>query len=393
MLSLMKKTGLVIVTITLCLLSACNAESTGGKGEDKGNTVNIGYTGPLSGPAAVFGERALSGLEMAADEINDEGGFEVDGKKYTIKIQALDDKYMPNEAGSNAKRLVQEHKTPIIFAPHSGGISAMQVFNERDKFLIGAYTSEPAVTEGGNKLTVRVAPGFDGYVGPFSEYPMERFGEKIALLPPSTEYGKEWTKELKGHLKESGGEVVYETSIDFSKETDFFTIITNALKNDPDVMLIGGSSEATAKVVKQARELGFKGGFVVMEQAKFDEMKAITGTYEILEGAAGIKSLVEYETEEAKTFMKNYRDSFKMEPGSEAGLNYLSLYVFVEAMKTAGSVDDAEAIRKAIAEGIKNVPAEKQVYVINGIREDGSFELALNMSYIEDGKVISVDID
>ena len=54
-------------------------------------------------------------MEMAVNEINDDGGFEVDGEKYTLNLVSLDDKYLPNETGSNAKRLIQEYDTPIIF--------------------------------------------------------------------------------------------------------------------------------------------------------------------------------------------------------------------------------------------------------------------------------------
>lgn len=92
------------------------------------NTVNIGFSGPLSGPAAYYGENTLSGLEMAVDEINQEG-IDVDGKKYGINLVTLDDQYLPNETGTNARRLVQENDTPIIFVPHSGGVFATQVFN------------------------------------------------------------------------------------------------------------------------------------------------------------------------------------------------------------------------------------------------------------------------
>ncbi len=55
---------------------------------------------------------------------------------------------------SNGQRLVQEYKTPIIITPHSGGISALQVFNVQQNFIIGGYSSEPSITEVGNPLTV-----------------------------------------------------------------------------------------------------------------------------------------------------------------------------------------------------------------------------------------------
>ncbi len=43
--------------------------------------VNIGFTGPLSGGAALYGENTLSGLRMAVAEINAAGGFDLNGEK------------------------------------------------------------------------------------------------------------------------------------------------------------------------------------------------------------------------------------------------------------------------------------------------------------------------
>jgi branched-chain amino acid transport system substrate-binding protein len=362
-------------------------EAKGGSKTEAG-TVNIGYTGPLSGPAAFYGERTLNGVKMAVDEINSSGGFEVNGKTYTINLVPLDDKYLPNEAGANAKRLIQEHKTPIIFTPHSGGVMALQVFNEIDKFIIGAYTSEPKVTEGGNTLTVRIPPRYDGYMEPFSKYAMERFGKKIAALPTASQYGKDWTETLLPYWEKSGGEVVFKSAIDFSKETDFFTVVTNALKEKPDVLFIGGASEPTAKVAKQARELGFKGGFIIMDQAKLDEMKAVTGSYDVLEGSIGVLPLVNSDSPAIPEFVKNYRAKYNAEPGSEAGFNYIAMHIFVEAMKAAGSVDDAKAIREHIQDGLDQLPEDKKVYFINKVGEDGGFEADLSIAAVEDGKIV-----
>src|SRR5699024_736247 len=146
----MKRVGVMLLFgLLLYVMSAC-IDSTGNNddesavaesGESGENVVNIGFSGPLSGSAAYYGENTLNGLNLAVDEINEEG-FEVDGKTYKLNVVALDDAYLPNETASNARRMVQENNTPIIFNPHSGGISAMQVFNEEENFLIGAYSSE-----------------------------------------------------------------------------------------------------------------------------------------------------------------------------------------------------------------------------------------------------------
>src|SRR5699024_2613737 len=249
------------------------------------------------------------------------------------------------------------------------------------------------ITEGGNSLTVRIPPSYDGYVEPFADYSMERFGKKLASLPPVTEYGQDWEEALLPYWEESGGEVVHNSSIDFSKDTDFFTMITNALEEDPDVLFIGGPSEPTAKVAQQARDLGFEGGFIVMDQAKLDEMKALTESesYEPFEGAIGTMPLVNADYPGVPAFVEKYREEYGEDPGSEAGFHYVTTYIFVEAMKAAGTVDDAEKIRAHIQDGLDNLPEDKKVYVIPSIDENGGFEINVRYGAVENGEIVPYD--
>ncbi|WP_406944793.1 ABC transporter substrate-binding protein [Halobacillus sp. SY10] len=403
----MKVSAFLMVMAVLLVMSGCidnpsnqassegenQTESEAPEVEEGEEVVNIGYSGPLSGPAAYYGERTLNGLTMAVEEINNNGGFEIDGQTYKYNLVSLDDKYLPNETAANAKRLLQENDTPIIFSPHSGGIKAMQVFNEQENFLIGAYTSEPAVTEEGNALTVRIPPSYAGYLDPFTSYAMENHGKKLAALPTASQYGKDWTEALVPYWEEQGGEVVYNSSIDFSKDTDFFTLVTNALKEDPDVMFIGGPSEPTAKVAKQARELGFEGGFIIMDQAKLDEMESVTGSYEQLEGAVGVTPLINSDYPGTDQFIEKYKEKYGENPGSEAGYHYVAMNAFMEAMKAAGTVDDPEAIRSHMQDGLDALPEEKQVYTIEEIGEDGGFSTALRIAAVENGEVVTIDVD
>ncbi|WP_226580823.1 ABC transporter substrate-binding protein [Halobacillus litoralis] len=404
---ILKLSALLLVMAALFVMAGCidnNSTQTSSEGgsetqseapevEEGEEVVNIGYSGPLSGPAAYYGERTLNGLTLAVEEINNNGGFEIDGQTYKYNLVSLDDKYLPNETAANAKRLLQENDTPIIFSPHSGGIKAMQVFNEQENFLIGAYTSEPAVTEAGNKLTVRIPPSYDGYLDPFTNYAMENHGKKMAALPTASQYGKDWTEALVPYWEEQGGEVVYNSSIDFSKDTDFFTLVTNALKENPDVLFIGGPSEPTAKVAKQARELGFEGGFIVMDQAKLDEMKSVTGSFEQLNGSIGVTPLTYSDYPGTDAFIEKYNEKYGEDPGSEAGYHYVAMNVFMEAMKAAGSVDDPEAIRAHMQDGLDALPEEKQVYTVDEIGENGGFSTALRLAAVENGEIVTIDVE
>lgn len=387
---------LMLLFVLMLVVAACGDEDATSEKEGESSStgdsdieeVTIGFTGPLSGAAAYYGENTLSGLEMASKEINEAGGFEVDGKQYKLNLVSLDDEYLPNESASNAKRLVQENGAKFVYAPHSGGIYAIQVFNEQDDFVVMAYSSEPGIVAQGNSKTIRIPPNFLGYLDRLSDYQLDRFGGRIAFLPTASEYGKDWAESLQPVWEEKGGEVVFNESIDFSKETDFYTIVTNALEKDPDVLFIGGPSEPTALVAKQARDLGFEGGFLLMGQAKMEEMATVfDGDWDFLEGTIGAAPLSMGDYPGTEEFVEKFREEHDRTPDMEAGLHYMSMYALVEAMKAAGSVDDTDAIMASMDEGFTNLPEHAQLEKIEGIGEDGGANHVIRIGYVEDGEV------
>lgn len=355
-------------------------------------TVTIGFTGPLSGGAALYGKNTLSGLEMAANEINQAGGIEVAGKKYTINIVALDDKYSPGEAAVNAKRLKAQHKTPMIFTPHSGGAFALQAFNEQDGFILGAYTSVPNITERGNKLTMRIPPSFAGYVEPFVKVEMAAFGKKVGLAAADHDYAKAWAALFAPAWKKAGGEVVVENPMSYNKDTDFYSGVSKVLAAKPDVMFVGGASEPTALVIKQARELGFQGGFAVIDQAKLDEIAKVLGDFSMVEGAIGVMPLV-YDTRPgAEAFVAKYRKLYNRDPGSEMSYHYSTMNALAEAMKAAGTVTDQTAIFAKFNESFAKLPAERNPARISGIDANGGSNAQIVMAFVKGGKIVPVDM-
>ena len=369
-------------------LAAASAVALAIGGAAHADEINIGFTGPLSGGAALYGENTLEGLRMAAEEINAAGGITVDGEKHTINIQALDDKYSPSQAAVNGKRLVQQYNAPVIFTPHSGGTFALQAFNERDGFLVMSYTSVPAVTAKGNKLTVKIPPNFTDYIEPFSRITMDRFGNKLGVANATHDYAKYWTKEFVPVWRELGGEVAAMNPMDYNKSADFYTGVSKVLSEDPDVMFVGGASEPTGLVVRQARELGFKGGFILMDQAKMDEVAKVSGGIKSLEGSVGVVPLDKYENEGAKLFLEKWQKDHNGVATSETAYNYFAMYLIAQAMQEAGTVDDAKAIRAAIASAMDKVSVEHNPYDVDGIDEAGNLGADPQIAEVVDGEVV-----
>jgi branched-chain amino acid transport system substrate-binding protein len=349
--------------------------------------VKIGYSGPLSGGAALYGKNVLDGMQMAVNEIN-AAGFEVAGKKYKIEIVALDDKYNPSETAINAQRLVQEHKTPAILVPHSGGSFALQTNNEQLKYLLLSYTSVPQITARGNKLTLRIPPEFTAYIQPFVKYTMAKYGKNVAIANADHDYAKAWTAAFKPAWEGAGGKVVAENPMSYNKATDFYSGVSRVLASKPDVLFIGGASEPTGLVVKQARELGFKGGFAIIDQAKMDEMAKVTGGYAPLEGSIGVLPVVDDPTPDAQAFVARFAKAYPgRTPSSEVSLNYITVHATAVAMKLAGSVTDATAIRANLDKAMKQLPKSVNLHDINGVDEKGGTVGNTRVGVVEGGKV------
>ncbi|WP_313407209.1 ABC transporter substrate-binding protein [Aeromicrobium sp.] len=350
----------------LAAVAAC-----GGSGDSGEETLVIGYSAGLSGGAAEYGVNVQNGLKMAIDEANEEG-VEIDGKKYTVKLESLDDQYQPGTTGTNVQRLVEKEGAAVVFVPHAGGIKAAQELNSgRTEFLIGAYSSDPAILDAGNELTVMIPPSFDSYVQPFIDKVKTKPDAKLGLMATASEFGQEWTKTTIEKWEASGGEVLAKNNIDYGTVSDFAGPVAKTLAGKPDVILVGGPSQPTALLIEEAREQGFKGAFLIIDQAKFEELEEFTDPKN-LNNSVGIMPLPLFEGTDQ--FIADYKEKFSSEKpvNADIALNYQSLPIFLEAMKIAKSVDDPKAIREAMPEAVKSV--EGVFFVPNSITDKGHLQ-------------------
>lgn len=350
-------------------------------------TVKIGFTGPLSGGSALFGKNILDGMRMAADEVNADG-WNVAGKPSKLEIVSLDDKYNPADAAINAQRLVQADKTPAILVAHSGGSLALQTSNEKMKYLLLSYGSMPQITAGGNTLTWRVPPEFPSYIKTFTGYAMGKFGKKVGIAVGDHDYAKAWSAAFKPVWEAAGGTVVAENPLSYNRAADFYSGVSRVLAAKPDVLLVGGASEPTGLVIRQARELGFKGGFIILDQAKLDEIAKVTGGYASLEGSVGLLPVIDDVSPAMKGFVERYRKLHpNRDPSTEVTLGYTAVRATAQAMKAAGSVTDALAIRSQLDAGLKSVAATANPHQFGGVDEKGNSIGTLQMAVVEGGKV------
>jgi branched-chain amino acid transport system substrate-binding protein len=381
--------------MAVVLAGAMAACSSSGGGSGTGDTVTIGFTGPLSGGAALYGRNVLDGLEMAIADINESGGITVNGRKVTLAASPLDDRYFPNESATNAKRLVHQYNSPIVFCPHSGGILAIQGFNASSPpFIVGAYSSEPQIVESGNPLTIMIPPKYTIYFDAFAQTMMDRHGKRLGRIPGAHAYAKEWTKGFSAVWEQKGGTVLVNNEIDYNTTTDFSSVVSKALSEKPDVIYVGGPSQATALVIKAAREQGFKGGFVVADQAKFEEMNKLV-PMEMLENSVGVMPMVHHPDFRAAQFVERYRQKkgADRDPPREVSLTYGAMRILARAMELAGTTTDAKAIHAKADEAAATLPDEFKPSELLGVDAKGHLKQVTIAAHVVGGKFLPLRLE
>jgi branched-chain amino acid transport system substrate-binding protein len=350
--------------------------------------IVIGFSGPLSGPAAEYGQDCVYGIDMAVNEINAAGGINVKGKKHLFKLEKLDDKNDPTAAVNNARRF-RNNKAIAVYNGVFTTIAAINKINEEkgNEFLLIAYTSTPKVVQLENKLLIGVtAPNFLVYIQQFSEIAMKQGYKKVAMVVTTGGYGEEWRVAFKEYWEKSGGTITVDKPANYYTETDFSAPLTAALATKPDALLIGGPSATTALVIEQARGMGFKGGFICIDQAKLDYMGNLLRGYKLMNNTIGVAAPPSVAVPVTAAFSNKFQSTYKRIVTSECYRNYGVTIALSKAIEAAGTTTDVYAIRASFAKVLPilgdRIPTE-----IFGIADNGRLYINGSVQTVKDGQL------
>ncbi len=370
----------------ICLVAAVFVISWAGS--SKAEEIVVGFSGPLSGPAAEYGQDCVFGIDMAVKEINAAGGVTVKGKKYTFKLEKLDDRVDPILAKNNALRFVNQQKAIAVFNPIATTLGSIMAIPQQD-FIIAAYSSVHIINDKGHPMVINPVPNFVNYAQQMANAAWERGYRNAGMVVTLGPYGDGWRTVFKHAWINKGGRVVADFPANYYTETDFSTQLTAALAKKPDFLLIGGPSSTTVLVIEQARNMGFKGGFVLIDQAKPDYVARVLKDMKILEGMISTCSIADVPLPAIPAFNKKFVEAYKRDITSECTINYTMMHVIARAIQASQSID-ARVVRRNID---KALPAlgDKYPSEFYNIQDNGVMNNGVTMQYVKDGKFSKVD--
>jgi branched-chain amino acid transport system substrate-binding protein len=355
--------------------------------------LKIGSMGPMSGGAAQWGLAMDAAANLAAAEVNTEGGLKVGDKKCHVTVVAYDSKYTADGAAAGANALAAQGIHFIIGpvgAPEATGIKPVAARNEQIAWN-ASYAKDALSTK--YPLMFHMGPGPGAWADAVIKQALKYFKiQSVALIAPNDQGGTDIVSVDEVAYKDNG----IKTSSEYYQRgtTNFAPIITRILAANPDAVDTASSPPGDAGViVKQLRLAGFTGPI---------GRNGGPGTAEILRVCGGIDVLKDFywyeaqppNTPQMRAIDEEYKKLLGKDQtfGTSMWSNLPGARMTLKAIEVAGTTDDVQKV----ADALRHLPVDdpnmgKGVWSGQkqfGIAQELMFPFGVGI--IKDGKEVGV---
>jgi len=225
------------------------------------DSIKIGFVGTLSGQNAAWGTSNVRSMETSADIYNQQGGIEIDGKKYKVEIVPFDDAFDPKIAVAGMEKMAQQGIKYVVGPNDDAQAIAVKPIAERNKIVYFPYAFDKSLY---------IKPANYAVFGMIASYQWEpsvykwlKDNKNVKTVAFIAANAADPLNQRDNGIKiaQDLGLNIIEAKATYKADTrDFYSVITPIVKKKPDLLVLSGVSPATAPlIIKTARELGFKG--------------------------------------------------------------------------------------------------------------------------------------
>ena len=221
----------------------------------QGDPIKIGLIIPLTGATSQFGATMGQAAKIAEAEINGAGG--VHGRPIQIVIE--DDQSNPEAAVRAAHKLIDVDKVVSIGGSYASAVtSAIAPLCWEGKTTLLTSSGADSITKLPHQGYIfRTSPTVTLQGTSVGKYAVELGGKKMFFLGPQTPFAQSYIDIISGIFKAAGGSgsgLIYE-----DKKSSYRSEVDQALKESPDVIVLGGYVPDTAVVLKDLYRAGYTG--------------------------------------------------------------------------------------------------------------------------------------
>ena len=342
--------ALMVLGLALVVVSGCS------KKEEK---IKIGFNIPLTGDIPKVGEASKNAAEMLLADINAQGGLKVGDKKIPLEFFYEDNESKAESAVNVALKLIEQDGVVAIVGPNSSkqAVPAGGTCNDNRTPMVSPWSPNTDTTK--NRPWVFRAAFLDPFQGPVAvNFASKQFEAKTSavLFDISNDYSKGLAEIFKDVFeKKNGADTVVAFESHGTKDQDFSAQLTKIINSKPDFIFVPDNYNQVALIVKQARDLGYKGPFMGSDAWGSAELMKLCGDdckgqfFSTHYAAAGAKGAT-------KEFIDRYEAKYGETPDDVAALTWDAARLVLQAIQDAGSYNsNLKDERKAIRDSLSNI--------------------------------------
>ncbi len=239
------------VVMALALVVTCFAAC--GDKKDDGNTLKIGFTGPLTGDYAQYGLAVQYGAQLAVDEINANGG--INGMKLELLYQ--DDKAGEQDAVNGYNALIDDGMKVSLGSVTSGSCAAFLGEAKKDNmFMLTPSATAVEAIAGDNAFRVCFSDPAQGTVS--ADYIADNnIAKKVAVIYDSSNaYSQGIYEKFDAEAKVKGLEVVAAEAFTSGTNTDFTSQISKVKASGAELLFLPIYYSEATLILSQAKTAG-----------------------------------------------------------------------------------------------------------------------------------------
>lgn len=309
--------------------------------------IRIGIIASLTGDLAAGGRAMIQGAELAAQEVNQAGGLEVDRQQYTIILKIEDDQDTVDAAINAARQLIYRDNVLVIVGPllSRNAIPVANFVESAQIPMISPVSTNPETTR--NKRYVFRATFIDPFQGQvMARFAHDELGAETAavLYDIASAYNQGIANVFRQVFEAEGGRVVAFESYTTGEKT-FSTQMRTIRASEPDVLFLPNYAYEVPLQVEQAQAMGIRTTLLGA-----DAWGSLSANQRQLLDGAFFTDLYAQDTRNPKTqaFVERYHQRYGEEPDNNAAATYDTLNILFKAMQNQQKVD-SESIRQGVA--------------------------------------------
>jgi branched-chain amino acid transport system substrate-binding protein len=249
----MKTVAVCFILVILCAWGFSNDVQAQSK------VLKFGVINPLTGPAAQWGLNTKCAMDSMQKFLNDRGGVTVKGQKYLIEMIHADDKYTVAGGRAAGEKLIYNDKIDFLVGSFGAEpISGWAPLSTREKKLavIGGPTWVPKPDW---PYLFRLAASDDERSETLCTLMREKFNCKSVLYIMTDDLVGKLAKESALKFEKKRALEIKDFVMVPPQTKDFYPFLSKSLKSNPDLLFCKVPPGSAALIVKQSRELGYKG--------------------------------------------------------------------------------------------------------------------------------------